>query len=83
MVSGNKSKMNLNVVKTKPAKPKFKTLAASMKIKAVSSASKVRSAVVQSVAQSLLSIASSQGKFQSKRRWQCVTIESPAIFDSS
>ena len=57
MVSGNKSRMNLNVVKPKPAKAKFKTLGAPAKIKSVSTGTSVVSSVVHTVAQSLLSMA--------------------------
>jgi hypothetical protein len=53
--------MNLNVVKPKPAKPKFKSLAGSMKMKPASTGSSVGSSVVQTVAQSLLSIAKTKG----------------------
>ncbi|XP_028412808.1 BRCA2-interacting transcriptional repressor EMSY-like [Dendronephthya gigantea] len=61
VVSGNKNRMNLNVVKTKPAKPKIKTLPASVKIKSVSTGINVAPSVVQTVAQSLLSIAKTKG----------------------
>ncbi|CAB3992276.1 BRCA2-interacting transcriptional repressor EMSY-like isoform X1 [Paramuricea clavata] len=61
VVSGNKNRMNLNVVKPKPAKPKFKSLAGSMKMKPASTGSSVGSSVVQTVAQSLLSIAKTKG----------------------
>ena len=53
--------MNLNVVKAKPAKPKFKTVATSVKLKNVSTAINVSSSVVHTVAQSLLSIAKTKG----------------------
>ena len=55
--------MNLNVVKTKPTKPKFKTIAGSVKIKPVSSGTSVVSSVVHTVAQSLLSMAKAKGQY--------------------
>ena len=63
VVSGNKNRMNLNVVKAKPAKPKFKAVATSVKLKNVSTAINVSSSVVHTVAQSLLSIAKTRGKY--------------------
>lgn len=49
-------------MKTKPTKPKFKTVAASVKLKNVSTATSVGSSVVHTVAQSLLSIAKTKGE---------------------
>ena len=55
--------MNLNIVKTKPAKAKIKSMAASVKMKPVSTGTSVVPSVVHTVAQSLLSMAKTKGKY--------------------
>ena len=61
VVSGNKNRVNLNIVKTKPAKAKIKSMVSSVKIKSASTGTSVVPSVVHTVAQSLLSMAKTKG----------------------